>query len=118
PGQSSFLLPPNLPVQANGTVSLEVVARRDDGQQEQIREELPLAAPVYLTHLTTDKPMYRPGETVYFRSLTLERFSLKPAQEDFQLVCTLTTPTGEQTQVLAGSPLLFDEQTQSPLLGP
>ena len=30
----------------------------------------------YLAHLYTDKPMYQPGETVRFRSLTLERFSL------------------------------------------
>lgn len=30
----------------------------------------------YATQLTTDKPLYRPGETVRFRSLTLTRFGL------------------------------------------
>src|SRR5579871_5027405 len=117
-GQWNFALPANLPVPADSKLSLEVVARQEGGREEQIREELALAAPVYLTHLTTDKPMYRPGETVHFRSLTLERFRLKPPEEDFHLVYTLTKPTGEEMPVLAGSPLLFDEKTQSPLLGP
>jgi hypothetical protein len=117
-GEQRVSLPANLPVEANNSVHMEVVARQAGGQQEEIREELALATPVYVTHLTTDKPMYRPGETVYFRSLTLERFSLKPAQEDFQLVYTLTKPTGEEVPMLSGSPLLFGEDGRSPLLGP
>jgi hypothetical protein len=117
-GEQRVSLPANLPVEANNSVYMHVIARQGGGQQEEIREQLALAAPIFLTHLTTDKPMYRPGETVYFRSLTLERFSLKPAQEDFQLVYTLTKPTGEEVPVLAGSPLLFDEAGRAPLLGP
>ena len=35
-----------------------------------LQGKVQLTAPVYLTHLTTDKPMYQPGETVRFRSLT------------------------------------------------
>ena len=52
--------------------------------------------PVYLTHLATDKPMYRPGETVHYRSLTLERFSLKPVQEELRLQFTITGPQGDE----------------------
>jgi hypothetical protein len=117
-GAYDLCLPADLPVKANSNVFLEVVARKDGNRVERIREELALDTPVFVTHLTTDKPMYRPGETVHFRSLTLERFRLKPAQEDFQLVYTLRKPTSEEVAVLAGSPLLFDEKTQAPLLGP
>ena len=47
---------------------------------------------LYVTHLTTDKPMYQPGETIYFRSLTLERFSLKPPRVDLHLIYELRRP--------------------------
>ncbi|MBN8161729.1 hypothetical protein, partial [Vibrio vulnificus] len=30
-----------------------------------------LAAERYLTHITTDKPIYRPGDTMYFRGWLL-----------------------------------------------
>src|SRR5262249_53708028 len=75
-------------------------------------------APVYLTHLATDKPMYQPGETVYFRSLTLERFSLKPAGEDLYLAYTITTPLGEQKQILTGPARVANEWTQTAIRGP
>src|SRR5262249_20989722 len=39
-------------------------------------------------------PLYRPGETVRFRSLVLERFGLEPAREKLAVRYTLTTPTG------------------------
>src|SRR5262249_59136526 len=78
-------LPADLAVNPKSELSLEVIAQREGGAESQVRERLSLVAPVYLAHLTTDKPMYRPGETVHFRSLTLERFSLKPPDEDFRL---------------------------------
>src|SRR5438270_501502 len=61
--------------------------------------------------------MYRPGETVYFRSLSLERFSLKPAEESFQLVYTVTDGKGSEVFRLQGSPQLHDAGNQ-PILGP
>src|SRR5205807_6055880 len=73
---------------------------------------------VYLTHLYTDKPMYRPGETVRFRSLTLERFSLKPPEQDFQLVFTITNPNGEEVFHLEGAPRLVSASGNAPVLGP
>ena len=61
-------------------------------------EEVNLVAPVYVTHLETDKPMYQPGEVVHYRSLTLDRFSLKPVDENLRLSYELVTPTrGMQT---------------------
>ena len=42
---------------------LEVQADLDDGPA-QVREQLVLAHPDYVTYLSTDRPMYRPGEVV------------------------------------------------------
>src|SRR5262249_44706121 len=79
-------------------------------------ETIPLAGPVYVTHLATDKPLYQPGEMVRFRSLTLERFSLHPPSEELELVYTLTTPTGVTAQLLRGvSQLQLDSRL---ILGP
>ena len=77
-------LPADLPVRPESHPTLVVSARRDNGSQVELNEEMQLAAPVYVTHLEIDKPMYQLGETVYFRSLTLDRFSLKPAEQDLQ----------------------------------
>jgi len=56
---------------------LKVVAEREDtGNTEQIETRLAVEPVHYVTRLTTDKPLYRPGETVYYRTLTLSRFHL------------------------------------------
>lgn len=39
---------------------------------------VPLESTRCLTYLSADKPVYRPGETVRFRSLSLERYTLRP----------------------------------------
>src|SRR5262249_40220035 len=62
--------------------------------------------------------MYQPGETVHFRSLTLDRSSLKPADEDLHLIYSITRPTGDKTDVSQGISLLINEKDKSPLLGP
>ena len=50
--------------------------------------------------------MYQPGEVVHYRSLTLDRFSLKPANEDLRLTYELVTPTrGRQTLAQAANGL-------------
>src|SRR5205085_5980584 len=79
-GEHQLTLQPNLPLLPGTALALEVNARHegDADADSSLREHLELAAPVYVTHLATDRPMYQPGEKVYFRSLTLERFSLKP----------------------------------------
>ncbi|HMC89552.1 MAG TPA: zf-HC2 domain-containing protein, partial [Gemmataceae bacterium] len=116
-GTYSFPLPVDLELKPDSQPVLEVVARRSNGDKAEIREELSLVAPVYLTHLTTDKPMYRPGEIVHFRSLTLERFSLKPAEENLHLVYTVADGQGAEKLRLDGSTQLQDAGNQ-PLLGP
>ncbi|MFO0880477.1 MAG: alpha-2-macroglobulin family protein [Gemmataceae bacterium] len=83
-------------------------------EREQVRltGQVQLRAPVFLTHLTTDKPIYQPGETVRFRSLTIDRATLAPPPEDFRLLFTLTNPTGMVRQVAHGASLLAQEKAQ------
>src|SRR5207248_2340683 len=87
-------LPATLPVGPNARVMLEVEAADADGARSRLREDFQLTPPLYLTHLTTDKPIYQPGEAVRFRALTLERFSLTPVQEKLALHFALSTPGG------------------------
>ncbi|MBI1913693.1 MAG: hypothetical protein HYS12_02895 [Planctomycetes bacterium] len=91
-GSYRLTLPANLRVGPNARVMLEVEAKDADGARSRLREEFQLTPPLYLTHLATDKPIYQPGETVRFRSLTLERFSLAPVQEKLALHFSLSTP--------------------------
>ena len=101
-GQLQIVVPPDLPLRAGSNPTLIVSAKRESGAQLEIKEGLQLATAVYVAHLSTDKPMYQPGETVYFRALVLERFSLRPPFEDFALNFVLTTPTQEQKVVGQG----------------
>ena len=50
-----------------------------------------------ITHLVTDKPLYKPGETIRFRSLTLDRSNLRPPENDLHLIFRLRDP-GEGIQ--------------------
>ncbi len=56
---------------------MRVTARDQEGNVETITEQLPIVGTTYMTHLTTDRPLYKPGETVHFRSMTLDRFGLQ-----------------------------------------
>src|SRR6266478_508125 len=117
-GDQDIPLPADLPLSPTSELSLVVSARNAEGGQGELTEKISLATPVYITHRATDKPMYQPGETVHFRSLTLDRSSLKPAAEDLQLVYTIAKPTGEKAELLRGASRLLQEKDKSPLLGP
>jgi hypothetical protein len=80
-------------VKPGADLFLEVVAYTDDDRTSAVAEKLPLARPVYVTDLATDKPLYKPGETVRFRSLTLDRASLKPPAHDLHLKFRLRDPS-------------------------
>ncbi len=73
-GKYTIVLPADLPMKPEAWPVLVVSASRDAGDQASVTEALDLSAPVYITHLETDKPMYQPGEVVYFRSLTPNAF--------------------------------------------
>jgi anti-sigma factor RsiW len=110
-GTYKVTLPPDLPLKPNSHPILLVSAKREIGTKTELQEQLDLASKVYLTHLTTDKPMYQPGETVYFRSLTLDRASLKPAEEDLRLIYSLTPPNGGPQPILHAGNALRKQET-------
>ncbi|HZY88681.1 MAG TPA: hypothetical protein VFE78_27910, partial [Gemmataceae bacterium] len=95
-GEYRVTVPPDLGARPDQRLNLVVSARREGGRPAELSERLELSRPVYLTHLTTDKPLYQLGETVRFRSLTLDRYSLRPPLEDLRLVYTVLLPTGER----------------------
>jgi hypothetical protein len=116
-GDVTVKLPPTLPLTPNRSLVLEVAAERTGGPKAVLREQLKIAAPVYVTHLTTDKPLYQPGEIVHFRSLTLDRAMLKPAEEPLNLQFVVRDPLGAEVLVMAGTSSLVKTDGR-PLLGP
>jgi hypothetical protein len=116
-GDYRLELPRSLPLKPSTQLTLEIVARGQGEGLAEVREKLALDDPVYATHLVTDKPMYRPGEVVSFRSLTLDRFSLKPPRDDLRLVFTLKHPDGKEEVLLAGCDRFVDQHGRT-LQGP
>jgi hypothetical protein len=121
PGKHILMLPPSVKIKPGTKLTLEVKAIGKDGIKAEISEKVALGEPLYLTHLTTDRPLYRPGEVVHFRSLTLDRFGLKPSTEDFHLQFLIQEP-GKQdgTLILQGKAQVSQEKGKDKvaLLGP
>ncbi|HEX2476071.1 MAG TPA: MG2 domain-containing protein, partial [Lacipirellulaceae bacterium] len=55
----------------------------------------------YLTHLSTDKPIYRPGEQMYVRGVVLHHLTNKPLSENISAVVEIIGPKGD---VIASGP--------------
>jgi hypothetical protein len=49
----------------------------------------------YLTHVSTDKPMYRPGEKVYLRGVVLHQATHKPLAQQGVASIEITGPKGD-----------------------
>ena len=96
-GRLVFAIPLPATIKPGEELTLEATAEREgaDAKPIALTERLPVDQPSYLTHLMTDKPLYRPGEVVAFRSLTLERFRLQPTNDDLQLSFTINDPSGK-----------------------
>ncbi|MEE9603158.1 MAG: MG2 domain-containing protein, partial [Thermoguttaceae bacterium] len=80
-------------------VILTVSARRED-KLEKINTRLRVEPVGYSTQLSLDKPLYQPGETVYYRSLTLSRFPLDTGDRPMIVHFQILDPGGA---VVAGS---------------
>lgn len=61
-------------------VRLEVTAGRN-GSQENFQTQIATEPARYVTCLATDRPSYRPGDTAFFRSVTLDRCALHAAPD-------------------------------------
>lgn len=101
-GTERVVLPRDLPLEPNRRLSLVVHASAAPGQVGEVQESLDLNTPLYATYLTTDKPLYGPGEIVRFSSLTLERFHLTPPQQALHLIYSLTTPQHDTVEIGQG----------------
>ncbi len=92
-GEQPFALPPGLKIPAGAVVRLEVEARAA-GSPARVQDRLSVAAPSYLTYLNLDKAIYHPGEIVFFRTLTVDRFSSRPPAERLTTVATVIDAAG------------------------
>ena len=52
--------------------------------------------PSYRAHLTTDRPVYRSGEALRFRSVTLDCSGFTPPAEDLHVTYTVTRRARKQ----------------------
>ncbi|HEV3440547.1 MAG TPA: alpha-2-macroglobulin, partial [Gemmata sp.] len=103
-------------VKSGSDLFLEVSASADDRPTKALADRIPLARPVYVTHLATDKPLYQPGETIRFRSLTLDRSTLRPPPNDLHLRFRLRVPGDSVVPLDEGNGRLMSGL--QPLLGP
>lgn len=87
-GRASLALPAQM---ADSITKLEVAEANRDGAAVQV--PLAAAAESYVTYLGTDKPRYRHGDIVRFRSVTLSRFGWQ-ADRDMSVQYDVTDPSG------------------------
>jgi hypothetical protein len=94
---------PNAPL-ATFESALGLSFRADQGNRklQELTSKVPVEPPTYRTFLSTDKPIYQPGDEVRFRSLTLNRATLTPPQDELDLLYTLTNPSGVAQILLVG----------------
>ncbi|GAA5504831.1 MG2 domain-containing protein [Novipirellula caenicola] len=90
-GMGKIVLPSDLVIPREA--ELRVEATSANGERSESSVVVPLEPTRCLTYLTVDRPVYRPGETVYFRSLTLERASFQP-KVDVPIRYELIDPSG------------------------
>ena len=118
-GRGSFREMPtvNLPisvwekVKPGSELTMEVIAY-DDNLKTSVNAKVKLARPVFITHLTTDKPLYKQGETVYFRSLTLDRGTFTPPERDQQLQFRITKPDSSVVAIDSGVAKVYADAQQ------
>ncbi len=111
-GSYQVSLPMDLSLLPTKAPLLIVEAWREGGAKVELRQGLEIAPPSAQTHLVTDRPIYRPGDTVYFRSLTLDRATLRPLSERLQLNYFVTPPSGEPL-VITGTDQLAQEDPKT-----
>src|SRR5207244_9821147 len=103
PGKGEWLveLPANLPLGPESSPRLQL-AVGDRADRASLGTYLRVLEPAYRTHLATDKPFYHTGDTVRFRSLTLERLGLGVPERLFTAIYTLSDARGKEFQTLRG----------------
>jgi hypothetical protein len=83
------LVLPKLRVPA-GTSPLLVIEARSNDAKVVVEKALTVEEPTYLTHLAVNKSSLRAGDMLFFRSVTLERYSLAPIDADHKVTMGFT----------------------------
>jgi hypothetical protein len=92
-GEETVTLPAGLTVR--GSMPRLEVDARGGAARANVAAAVNVPAASYTTHLATNRSVYRVGETLFFRSLTLDRFSLKPPAQELHLTYVLRGPNGQ-----------------------
>jgi hypothetical protein len=100
-GELVLHLPGDVHLEPKSSARLEVTAT-SRAAQETLQHELAVVEPGYTTHVTLSKPAYRPGEMLFFRTLTLERFALEPPPREINLQYVLRDPSGRVVRKITG----------------
>jgi hypothetical protein len=104
-GEAVVSLASSQAVPPDALLSLEVEAEKGE-TREVVRHKLDAVRPGYSTHLAIDKAIYRKGEILFFRTLTLDQFSDQPPRQPIELKATLIDGQGTRH-------LLYRSQTAS-----
>lgn len=90
---------------------LNVSAVNATGVRTEIQEPIRLFGPVYATMLATDKSTYRPGDRLFFRSLTLDRITFRPPSREQKLQFVLRKQSDPEKVIafLTGSTRIVKE---------
>jgi hypothetical protein len=100
-GEQLVSLPAGLKVAGNKEAKL-VVESTSLNAHARIEETIRIQEPTLVTHLALNKALFQVGEVMFFRTLTLERFSLKPAAEKIPLLFTLLDAKGRTIKQIPG----------------
>ena len=80
---------------------LRVEAKAGKGDAK-VEESLRVAEPTHASHVALNKSTYFIGENLFFRALTLDRFTLKPPATALPLRFTLVDATGRTVREMPG----------------
>jgi uncharacterized membrane protein YgcG len=86
-GELQFVVPP-IPAPPGSKQRL-LIETTNGIAKEVIDQPLTTVEPSYVTHIALNNSTFRPGDTVFFRTATLERFALTPVDRPLNLSFTL-----------------------------
>lgn len=89
---ASFSLPPET-LSHGATIKFVVWNPTNKSEKEEFSAPLMVEPVRYGTQLSLDKPLYQPGETMFYRSLTLSRFGMA-VDHELPLTFELLDPSG------------------------
>jgi hypothetical protein len=83
---------PRLSIPSGTTPVLVIEARKSLARvevKEEVRQKLPVEEVTFLTHLSINKSVLRAGDILFFRTVSLERYSLVPVDKGVPMAFTL-----------------------------